>query len=214
LVLVMLGLILGLAWAYLGAPVKFRDAEPVHLADGYKDQWIKMTAVEFAASGDVDEATRKIVAGGVTPKMIENLISENQGTPLAGQLQTLLPVATGAESQAKDQAKEIETGFISNWVMGPLGCIIGTLLIGILLSLVLTFYFAIPVGKWAKPRARPSMPGVPATAVSAGSAHAAAVAEKRHGRSEDRFCGGGRSGACHPTYVNLYSGRRPVRRLV
>jgi hypothetical protein len=179
LALVMLGLILGLAWAYAGAPIKFRDAEPVHLADGYKDQWIKMTAVEFAASGDVDEATRQIIAGGVTPNMVEDLINENQGTPLASQLQALLPVATGVESQAKDQAEEIKTGFISNVVMGPLGCIVGTLLIGIILSLVLTFYFAIPVGKWAKPRARPSVPGVPATAVSAGSAHAAAVAEKR-----------------------------------
>ncbi len=179
LVLIMLGLILGLAWAYMGAPVKFREAEPVHLADGYKDQWVKMTAVEYAVSGDAQEARGKIIKGGVTPKMIETLINENQGTQLATQLQSLLPVATEVQSQAKTQAKEIESGFINNIVMGPFGCIVGALIIGIILSLVLTFYFTIPIGKWAKPRARPSFEGVPATAALAGSAHAAAVAEKR-----------------------------------
>jgi len=77
LAFVLLGIIIGLAWAYQGAPVKFRDAEPVHLADGYKDQWIKMTAVEFAESQDVEEARRKIVDAGVSPEMIQDLIDAN-----------------------------------------------------------------------------------------------------------------------------------------
>ena len=153
LMLVLLGLILGLVWAYQFAPVKFQDtAEPVHLNGGYKDQWIKMAAGEYTSSGDVQEAERKIVNGGISPKMIQDLINENQGSQLAVQLQTLLPVAQNVESQAKTQAEEIESGFVNNVIMGPLGCIVGFLIIGIILSLVLTFYFAVPIGKWAKPR--------------------------------------------------------------
>lgn len=36
-----------------------------------------MTAVEFAQSGDTAEAQRKIVAAGVTPRMIQTLIDDN-----------------------------------------------------------------------------------------------------------------------------------------
>ncbi len=77
---VLLGLIIGLVWAYQGAPIKFRDAEPVHLADGYKDQWIKMTAVEYSEYQDAERSPRKLVKGGITPGMIQDLIDENQAS--------------------------------------------------------------------------------------------------------------------------------------
>ncbi len=158
--LVLLGLIIGLIWAYQGAPVEFRDAEPVHLADGYKDQWIKMTAVEYAEKNDAQEAARKIVDGGVTPGMINTLIQENQGTPLQGQLEALLIVAQENRSAANTQADKIEAGFLGG-ILGPLACVFGTALIGLILALVFTFYWAVPVGKWAKKR--------PGTAGAAGA---------------------------------------------
>lgn len=180
LILVMVGLVIGLIWGYGLAPVQFRDAEPVHLADGYKDQWIKNTAQEYAATGDVAEAESKIKNAGVTPGMIQKLIDENPGTQVASQLMALKPVAEGVEGDAKKQADKIESGFISNLVMGPVGCFMGTLIIGIVLVLVLSFYFVIPVGKWAKPRgAKRDASSGPMTAQEAGSAHAAAVAEKK-----------------------------------
>ncbi len=149
--LVLLGLIIGIVWAYQGAPVEFRDAEPVHLADGYIDQWIKMTAVEFEQSGDVAEAERKIVEAGVTPGMIRDLIAANEASDpqLANRLSALLPVAEGVEAAAKDQADSVEGGLLSG-VLGPLACIVGTAVIGVILALVFTFYWAVPVGKWAK----------------------------------------------------------------
>lgn len=148
---VLLGIIIGLLWAYQGAPVKFYDAEPVHLADGYKDQWIKMTAAEFAQTGDVEEATRKVVDGGIKPDRISQLIEDNQAADpeLASQLQLLLPVAQANKSAASDQADKVKTGGLGN-LLGPLACLFGAAIVGLLLSAVLTFYWVPPIGKWAK----------------------------------------------------------------
>ena len=140
---VLLGVIIGLLWAYQGAPVKFLDAEPVHLADGYKDQWIKMAAVEYAQSGDAEEASRKIVEAGVSPKMIENLIAANDAAdpPLANDLRALLPIAEQSRSAASKQADMVKTSFLGG-LLGPLGCIVGTGIIGIVLAVFFTFYWA------------------------------------------------------------------------
>ncbi len=112
---VLLGLIIGLIWAYQGAPIKFYDAEPVHLEQGFKDQWIKMTAVEFAASGDAAEAQRKIVEAGVTPSMISRLMSENQAADpaLYSQLEALLNIVNANKAAADNQAAKIERGALS-----------------------------------------------------------------------------------------------------
>ncbi len=142
---VLLGVIIGLVWAYQGAPIKFRDAEPVHLAAGYKDQWIKMIAVEYAETGDVAEAQRKIVAGGVSPAMIQTLIDANAVTEpdLARKLQALLPIAEENRAAASKQAQKIETSFLGG-ILGPLACIVGTAVIGLILSVFFTFYWAVP----------------------------------------------------------------------
>lgn len=170
--LVLLGVIIGLLWAYQGAPIKFYDAEPVHLAEGYKDQWIKMTAVELAETGDTDEAARKIVSAGVTPGMIEDLIQANQAdAQLAGQLGTLLQVANANADAAAEQAKVIEHSTLGN-LLSPLLCLVGVALIGLILAFVMTFYWAVPVGKWAKPQ--PGRPARKPTATPGSGAPAAA----------------------------------------
>lgn len=175
---VLLGLIIGLIWAYQVDPIKFRDAEPVHLADGYKDQWIKMTAVELAESGDTEEAARKVVEAGVSPEMIRTLIEDNQASDpvLASQLQALLTVAEANAPAAAKQADKIEGGLLSG-ILGPLACLFGTALIGLLLALLLTFYWAPPIGQWAKKKpARSSVGGAPVSAGGAPSTHAERVA--------------------------------------
>lgn len=150
LALVMVGLIIGLLWAYLGDPVKFQDAEPVHLEDGYKDQWIKMTALEYAQTKNYDEAKDKIVDAGITPGMIEDLIKANAGTSIEQPLRDLLnEVARRNSAPAADQADKVETGFMDQ-VLGPVACIFGTLIIGVVMALVFTFYWAVPIGKWSK----------------------------------------------------------------
>ena len=166
--LVLLGLILGLVWAYQVAPVKFRDAEPVHLADGYKDQWIKMTAVEYAVTNDRAEAQRKIVAGGITPDMIQKLIEENQATDptLAARLQALLPLAEESKAAASKQADKVSGGLLSG-ILGPVLFVLAVAILGILLALVLTLYWVPPIGKWAKPKAATSLGAAPVGSAAA-----------------------------------------------
>jgi hypothetical protein len=178
--LVLLGVIIGMAWTYLGAPVKFRDAEPVHLAEGYKDQWIKMAAVEFAQTNDAEEAQRSIVEAGISPAMIQKLIDDNQTADpqLAGQLQALLAVAQSSQAQASKQADKIKTGFLGG-ALGPLACLVGTAIIGLVLAVFLTFYWAVPIGKWAKQRPKPIVAGIPTSVGAAGVTHAGRVAVKR-----------------------------------
>lgn len=175
--LVLLGLIIGLVWAYQLAPVKFRDAEPVHLTDGYKDQWVKMAAVEYNRYQDADEATRKIVKGGITPKTIQALIDENQAAnpDLAAQLAALLPIAEQNSAAANDQADKVESSFVDQVVLGPLGCLIGMIIIGVVLALVFTFLWAVPIGKWSK--AKTGTRAV--TAGSTGATHAIMMDAKR-----------------------------------
>ncbi len=152
LALVVVGVVIGLVWAYALSPVQYRDAEPVYLADGYKDQWIKMTAAEYAATGDQAEAQRKLVSAGVTSEMILDLIEANQGSApqLVNQLEPLVPLAEANESAARAQAEKIQTSLLGT--LSPLLCIVGTIVIGLILAVFFTLYWAVPIGPWAKRR--------------------------------------------------------------
>ena len=97
---------------------------------------------------------------------------------IAGQLQALLTVAEANSSAAAKQAEKIEEGFLGG-IMGPLACLLGTALIGLLLALVLTLYWVPPIGKWS--RQKPVRIGAGQTAVTAGgtpSMHAERVASQ------------------------------------
>lgn len=149
--LVLLGVVIGLLWAYQFAPIEFYDAEPVHLADGYKDQWIKQTATRLDTTGDREEAARQLISGGVTPDRIQTLIDENPGDPeLVAQLQALLEVANANADAAAEQAEKVERSTLGG-ILSPLLCLGGTLLIGLVLAVIMTFYWAVPIGPWARP---------------------------------------------------------------
>lgn len=183
---VLLGVIIGLAWTYWGAPIKFYDAEPVHLADGYKDQWIKMTAVELEQSGDAEEARSKIVSAGVTPGMIRTLINENQQTnpALAARLGPLLEIAQANEAAASEQAAKIERSTLQS-VLGPLACLGGTLVIGLVLAIIFSFYWAPNSGAPRPAFAQPVSATAPAASlgapprVTASTAHVERVSAQR-----------------------------------
>jgi hypothetical protein len=182
--LVLVGIIIGMFWAYQGAPTKFYDAEPVHLASGYKDQWIKMTAVELDRAGNSapaqEEARRKLISAGVSPKMIDKLIQDNQAADpeLARQLQLLLVIAEQNKSAESKQADKIQRSALSG-ALGPLSCLFGAALIGIILAFALTFYWAVPVGKWAKRRPGTAMAGGATSAVAERMAVQRAAAEQK-----------------------------------
>jgi len=183
--LFFVGVILGMILVYTVLPVKFHDAEPVHLASGYKDQWIKMTAVELAESGDTAEAQRKIVDAGVTPDMIQELVNANRASDpqLASQLEGLLVVANASQDAAAEQAKKIETGALGG-ILAPLACLLVIGVLGIIVAAVLTLVWVPPIGKWAKGAA--PRPGAVSSGVGVSSSTQAARMAAQRASAEQK----------------------------
>jgi hypothetical protein len=107
-----------------------------------------MTAIELSQTNDEAEARRKVISAGITPGMVQDLINNNP--QIEPQLSRLKTIAENNSSAANTQADKIKRGGFQSLVLGPIGCILGTILIGIILAFVFTFYWAVPVGKWAK----------------------------------------------------------------
>lgn len=55
-ILLIVGLLIGMAWAYVLAPVVYYDGTPNELRQADQDQWVRMVAASYA-SGMYDEAT-------------------------------------------------------------------------------------------------------------------------------------------------------------
>jgi len=57
---ILIGLALGLAYAWLIAPVEFTTADPVHVEPRYKDVWIVMAAEAYLTGGDWDRTRARL----------------------------------------------------------------------------------------------------------------------------------------------------------
>ena len=69
---VLVGLVLGLAYAWLIEPVEFRTADPFHIEARYREAWIIMSAEAYAASGDWGR-TRARLDGLNDPNLLETV---------------------------------------------------------------------------------------------------------------------------------------------
>ncbi|MBN1966128.1 MAG: hypothetical protein JW910_15875, partial [Anaerolineae bacterium] len=54
--ILLVGLVLGLVWAYAIAPVVWQNAEPVHLEASYRAEWVKSITGQYLESGDRQHA--------------------------------------------------------------------------------------------------------------------------------------------------------------
>ncbi len=177
--LVLLGVLIGLFWGYQN--VKFYDGSPAQLAEGHQDEWIKMTATRLSENPaqNTTWAKDRVREGGITIADVDQLITDNPNdATLVAQLTTLRQVIasdSALQKEAEDNAKEYEPSTLSN-ILGPLTCIGGTLIIGIILAFIFTFYWAVPVGKWSKGAGAAR---AAATSGVASSTHAARQAAQR-----------------------------------
>lgn len=112
------GLIVGSLLTFIFLPTRFENnAEPVQLADNYKDQWIKAAA--RINETDPAEAQRMLEDGGILPADVQTLRDANSSDPaLQTQLNNLLPVAQQAETNATAQIDEYpDPGIFSNFIL-------------------------------------------------------------------------------------------------
>ncbi len=86
----VVGLILGLAYAWLVQPVRYADTPPSSLGTEFKDQYRMMIAVAFAADNDLVRASERL-------KLLED---EDLFQSLTGQAQRIL-AAEGSLEEAR-----------------------------------------------------------------------------------------------------------------
>lgn len=99
--LLTLGLIIGLAWAYVVAPVIWTNADPVSLHPSHQEEWVKMVADQYALFGpQVSDHIQGLLAQtGNSQAIIERLIAANSQNPeLVGRLQAIQSLASGADN--------------------------------------------------------------------------------------------------------------------
>jgi len=124
----ILGLALGFIWAYVISPTVYTAAEPVHLGESWKREYVKQVAWQMQAEGNTDQARanaqRQLNALGDAKDVLTRMINENQDTTLAPLLNNLVPVAINNPTQ---QAKITPSLLNSN--LTPLLCILGAAII-------------------------------------------------------------------------------------
>lgn len=114
---IVLGIFIGIYSVYAGLPLvglKWRNAEPVHLTEGYKDQWVKNTALLYQAGFySPEQAKAALESAGYGPSEIQALADANANAP---DMQRALMSVKDLPSQATADSNRaaISSSFISN----------------------------------------------------------------------------------------------------
>ncbi|HLA43594.1 MAG TPA: hypothetical protein VJZ27_09175, partial [Aggregatilineales bacterium] len=143
-VLILIGVIIGILSVYAIPPlrVKFRNAEPVHLSEGYKDQWVKNTAIIHSLrlydSPEANDQAAKssLEAAGYSPEDIESLASANESDPAIQDILLRIKDLPSA-SEADSQQGKISGGIFS--LLTPVFCLVGYFFLFVVIGIWLSF---------------------------------------------------------------------------
>ncbi len=76
----ILGLVLGLIWAWLIQPVEWKDATPALLHPAYREEYLRMVIDSYGLHRDVEAAQRRYQAlGEVAPSVLQNIQANPAG---------------------------------------------------------------------------------------------------------------------------------------
>jgi len=148
-VLITIGILIGIFSVYGNLPLvgmKWRNAEPVHLTEGWKDQWVKNVALAVERGLPEDQATTSLENAGYGPEQIDALAEANSASP---EIQAaLLDVRDLPSADAAADARgQVSSSVVSN--ITPFICVFLWFILLAVLGIVLSFK-PIPVGKWRK----------------------------------------------------------------
>ncbi len=136
----LLGLVIGLVWAYGIAPTVWTNAEPVHLDDSYKAEWVKMVADQYAWTADRTQAERLLALVGDAVGIIDRLTTENAGdSALVGRLNAIRPFAeaVGADASNPVLAKTQVSGLQA---LNPVILVVVIAIVGVILIIFWGMY--------------------------------------------------------------------------
>lgn len=114
------GVLIGLIWAYLIAPVVYYDADPNTLHQSWQDQWVKLLADRrAAANSNVDNEITLLLQEVDDPVgIIDRLIT--QQPEYAARLQDIRSLATTAQPVAAVAPQPSILGSILPFILAPL----------------------------------------------------------------------------------------------
>ncbi|MCC6613646.1 MAG: hypothetical protein IT320_09220 [Anaerolineae bacterium] len=118
----VVGVLLGLMWAYLIAPVVFYDADPNSLHQSWQDEWVKLLADRnAAANADISQEITLMLRQVDDPVGIVNrLLNDPAEAERASRLNAILPFAEVAQNTAATAPQPNLVGSILPWIVAPL----------------------------------------------------------------------------------------------
>jgi hypothetical protein len=146
----ILGLALGLTYAWVISPVQYTNAHPGQLSPGAQEEWITMTADSYSLNQDLGLAQRRLQAQFFAPDELaallgQEIVTAQQSGDLAAEqrLQALaqaLAVQPGSPAGQSDAAAPVPQGETSNR-LGSLLMLCGGGLLALLLLGVVAIAF-------------------------------------------------------------------------
>lgn len=118
----VVGVLLGLMWAYLIAPVVFYDADPNSLHQTWQDEWVKLLADRnAAANADVSQQITLLLRQVDDPVgIINRLINDPTESERVQRLSAILPYAEVAQNTAATAPQPSLVGSVLPWIVAPL----------------------------------------------------------------------------------------------
>ncbi|MCE7946081.1 MAG: hypothetical protein DYG88_01490 [Chloroflexi bacterium CFX4] len=121
----LIGLILGFLWAYVISPNVYTAAEPVHLGESWKEEYIKQIAWQFSVSQASEVAQRALDGVGNAGDILNGMLVKFANDPeLLPRLQAIQPFARNNPEQV---AKVTPSLLNSNFT--PVLCVIGAAIV-------------------------------------------------------------------------------------
>lgn len=126
----LIGLLIGLIWAWGIQPVEWKDASPAMLHPFYREQYLRMAIDSFAVNGNVDLAVERFEALGPYAHPVLDTIVSNPGSQspmaIASFAELVRAVAPAGTETAQPPSSQPET----NPIVRPLVIIFAVLAIG------------------------------------------------------------------------------------
>jgi hypothetical protein len=129
----VIGVLIGLLWAYVIQPVVFYNADPVSLHQSWQDEWVRMLADRRAsANTNIDNEIILLLREVDDPVGVVNRLTTER-PDLAPRLQAILPLAEAAQPTAAIAPQPNLIGDILPWIIAPI--------IAAILFVILTWLF-------------------------------------------------------------------------
>lgn len=139
ILLIVVGLIIGLFWAYALAPTVFYDADPSTLEQSWQDEWVKLLADRNAgANFDVSQATVQLLGAVDDPVgVIDRLLNTPGEEANFSRLQAIRPLAEQAQGSAARSPQPSLLSNIAPFIVAPLVMVILTVIVALVWGLLL-----------------------------------------------------------------------------